>query len=154
MPLGGDSGTWDLSWKTSFFLSFLLYKIFYSLLWPQTCYAAEDDLEFLILLPLRCWDYRFVLPHSLTGNWDWTQGFVYAMHTFYDWVCSLPFIKPTVLSYFRTEHALGPEWASTLISNTFKYFSVVDFYSVSLLDKLTTSFTNFSWELCHFHILV
>ena len=34
--------------------------------WPQTGYAAKDDLELLIFLslPPKSWDYRFALPRQ------------------------------------------------------------------------------------------
>lgn len=42
--------------------------------WPRTYYVAENDTEFEIylLLPLKCWDYRYA-PHSrfhAAGNWN------------------------------------------------------------------------------------
>lgn len=44
---------------------------------PQVVLELEDDLEFVILLPLplTCWDYRDTLPYSavITGTHRHTQ---------------------------------------------------------------------------------
>lgn len=50
-PLPAEPSYWFLS-------LFPAYQV-------RSCYVVEDDLEFVILLFLRCWDYRYAQPLPL-----------------------------------------------------------------------------------------
>lgn len=51
---------------------------------PKIHYVAKNDLELVIFLPPKYWDYRHVLTFLvLWGTGDRTQDFVHANQTLY-----------------------------------------------------------------------
>lgn len=105
--LGSHSqASWGLSYHqlilvSSLHLPFRLMRPLTS----KTCYAAEDDPELIILLPLRdCEGCRHVLPWlGLYSVGDWTQGSVHARQGLHQ-LSSNPALDPI----FENCHLLLP----------------------------------------------
>lgn len=78
---------------------------------PQMCSIAEGSLDFLIFLPLplKCWNYGYLLPGSASFMWcwvSWTWSFMHSKQELYKW-SYIPISCSMFLSFFNRRRILS-----------------------------------------------